>query len=226
MTDKRFKLGILFTGLYLIALAVYACVHWTEVMALAPNALGDALAGAASPLAFLWLVLGYMQQGEELRLNTEALRLQAEELKASVEQQRRMATVAEQQFQEMRDKDLDRHTPRFRQYLVNSSPYNAQPNYVLKLTNEGASCESVVANIRMPWGVTRQNITQIEYMGTWAITLPWHDQTPTEGPAQVVINVVTMGRGALTCSIDMAFVRDGKGDLVLDIVSLTPFAPR
>lgn len=117
-------------------------------------------------------------------------------------------------------------TPRFRHYLVKTSPDIKQPNYALKLKNEGASCESVVANIWMPWGVTRQEVVQIDYMGTWTITLPWYEQTPSEGPVRVVINVVTLGRGALTCSIDMAFVRDGNGDLILDIVNLTSFAPR
>ena len=45
-----------------------------------PNELGDFLAGASAPLAFLWLVLGYFQQGEELRQNTQALTLQTEEM--------------------------------------------------------------------------------------------------------------------------------------------------
>ena len=47
------------------------------------NEFGDFIAGAFAPLAFLWLVLGYYQQGKELQQNTEALRLQADELKAT-----------------------------------------------------------------------------------------------------------------------------------------------
>ena len=39
-----------------------------------PNSVGDFLAGVFSPVAFLWLILGYHQQGEELKLNTKALR--------------------------------------------------------------------------------------------------------------------------------------------------------
>ena len=52
---------------------------------------------------FLWLVLGYLQQGEELRLSTEALRLQADELKNSVEQQRELVEVTRQQVEGERD---------------------------------------------------------------------------------------------------------------------------
>lgn len=34
------------------------------------NEWGDFLAGASAPLALLWLVIGYFQHGQELRLNT------------------------------------------------------------------------------------------------------------------------------------------------------------
>lgn len=50
-----------------------------------PNEWGDFLAGFIAPLALLWLVVGYFQQGEELRLNTEALKAQQEELRQQVE---------------------------------------------------------------------------------------------------------------------------------------------
>ncbi|MBF7686433.1 hypothetical protein I2F17_11440 [Acinetobacter sp. B10A] len=51
------------------------------------NEWGDYLAGAFSPLAFFWLVMGYLQQGKELQQNTKALELQAQELKNSVAEQ-------------------------------------------------------------------------------------------------------------------------------------------
>lgn len=65
MTDKRYRIGIWVTGLYLLTLAIYVYMQRHAVLAMEPNEVGDALAGAASPLAFLWLVLGYLQQGEE-----------------------------------------------------------------------------------------------------------------------------------------------------------------
>jgi len=67
------------------------------------NEWGDFLAGSFAPLAFLWLVLGYLQQGDELRLSTDALRLQAEELKNSVEQQRELVEVSRQQVESERE---------------------------------------------------------------------------------------------------------------------------
>lgn len=62
------------------------------------NLWGDFLAGLFAPLAFLWLVLGYLQQGDELRQSTQALELQAKELKNSVEQQGRLVAVSRQQL--------------------------------------------------------------------------------------------------------------------------------
>ncbi|MDC4990929.1 hypothetical protein OHW12_15595 [Acinetobacter baumannii] len=61
---------------------------------LTSNELGDFLAGVFAPLAFLFLYLGYKQQGFELQQNTQALNLQAAELKNSVEQQRLLVEAA------------------------------------------------------------------------------------------------------------------------------------
>lgn len=59
------------------------------------NEWGDYLAGAFSPLAFFWLIMGYLQQGKELQQNTKALELQAQELQNSVAEQRN--SIIEQQ---------------------------------------------------------------------------------------------------------------------------------
>lgn len=71
-----------------------------------PNAWGDFFAGVSAPMAFLWLVVGYFQQGDELRQNTQALKLQekalqlqVEELRASVEQQKHLVEVTRQDLE-------------------------------------------------------------------------------------------------------------------------------
>ena len=60
--------------------------------------MGDFLAGFFAPLAFFWLILGYLQQGEELQNSTRALQQQAEELRNSVEHQRELVLVTRQQL--------------------------------------------------------------------------------------------------------------------------------
>ncbi|WP_339523896.1 hypothetical protein [Pseudomonas sp. EL_65y_Pfl2_R96] len=91
-------------GLVLSAIYLYGVYHFAgsrigslEVMAL--NEFGDFLAGVFGPISILWLVLGFFQQGLELRQNNEALRLQAVELKNSVEQQKELVSVSREQVQ-------------------------------------------------------------------------------------------------------------------------------
>lgn len=83
----RTKLALLFTVIYICGFALLAAIRFDELICLDLNELGDFLAGAFGPVALAWLVFGYFQQGDELRQGTEALRMQAEELNASVQQQ-------------------------------------------------------------------------------------------------------------------------------------------
>lgn len=61
------------------------------------NAWGDFFAGAAAPLALLWVVLGYLQQGEELQMNTAVLSAQQNELRRQVEETKLLAANSERQ---------------------------------------------------------------------------------------------------------------------------------
>lgn len=217
------RVGVVVSVLYVLLCFAYVGWNWGEMVKLHPNEVGDFLAGAFGPLALFWLVVGYFQQGEELRQNTEALRLQANELRSSVDQQQRMAEAAEAQVASMRDAELSLHTPRFVYHCVNNSPYDAQPNYLLRLKNEGADCQDVVANVRMPWGVTKSDTPSILYMESWEIPLPWHGQTPVEGPAEVNLRLVTRGRGRLRCGLKLRFVRENDGRLELVVDDFTSF---
>lgn len=76
-----------FTALYVGGAILIMGARFDELIKLELNAIGDLSAGVFGPVAFLWLVLGYLQQGRELKLSSEALRMQAHELKNSVEQQ-------------------------------------------------------------------------------------------------------------------------------------------
>ena len=90
------------TGIVLtVAYAVFAWwlvgdrIQTLQTMGL--NEVGDFLAGAFGPVAILWLVLGFFQQGIELRQGTHALLLQAKELQSSVEQQKELVAVSRDQ---------------------------------------------------------------------------------------------------------------------------------
>lgn len=153
-------LGIAITVVYLGILWFIFDGRLTEILLMSPNEIGDLLAGMFGPLAILWLILGFFQQGIELRQNTRALELQAEELKNAVEQQREMVSVSRKQFEAMteasqyeRARDENAIRPIFfleissvRQYQSNpfellpeTVPAGSGPYYIVEssLSNQG-----------------------------------------------------------------------------------------
>jgi hypothetical protein len=90
--------GLICSVAYIMLMVTYAMLNWDLVASLDPNEIGDFLAGTFAPLAFLWLVLGFKQQGDELQNSARALWLQSEELRNSVEQQRQLVEVTREQL--------------------------------------------------------------------------------------------------------------------------------
>lgn len=95
------NIGLAGTCVYLTFAVGNAASNWSDFSNLTPNEWGDLLAGIFGPLTFLWLLIGFFQQGkslrkqgEELQHSVDALNLQAKELAASVEQQREMVKIA------------------------------------------------------------------------------------------------------------------------------------
>lgn len=92
MKEKKMKrllaLGMKITAAYLlIVVAVVVLllwVGWIERRTLALNELGDFIAGSLGPLALIWLILSFVQQGEELGHSVEALERQAAQMAESV----------------------------------------------------------------------------------------------------------------------------------------------
>lgn len=92
---------------------IYFKIH-NGILPINLNEFGDFIAGTFAPLAFFWLVRGFYQQGKGLEQNSDALKMQAtelekttkalefqiQEMKASVEQQTRMAKVYEEEMQQ------------------------------------------------------------------------------------------------------------------------------
>lgn len=58
--------------------------------------LGDFFAGVFAPVAFLWLILGYAQQGDELGLTRKEVERQATALESTNLQQKILAQTAEE----------------------------------------------------------------------------------------------------------------------------------
>jgi len=90
-------IGLVFSAIYLYGIYYFAGSRLDTLKAMDLNELGDFLAGVFGPVSILWLILGFFQQGLELRQNNEALNLQAAELKNSVDQQKEMVAVTREQ---------------------------------------------------------------------------------------------------------------------------------
>lgn len=98
------NLGLFLTTGYFIALFLAILFNWSEFRNLRPNEWGDFIAGGLGPIAIFWLVLGFFQQGKEPSHSVDALNLQAEELRNSVEQQSKIANLTAQQLEVEREK--------------------------------------------------------------------------------------------------------------------------
>ncbi|MGR2826432.1 hypothetical protein FY048_13075 [Acinetobacter sp. 1124_18A] len=105
-TKSPYWIFILFTVFYFFILYKFFGITPVKVKALPANEIGDFLAGAFSPLAFLFLILGYLQntkalqiQSQELKASTDALHQQAQELANNVEEQRKLLSVTQQELE-------------------------------------------------------------------------------------------------------------------------------
>lgn len=122
--------GWVLTAIYLFGIALLVCLKKDSLHTLELNSIGDFLAGVFGPIAFLWLVLGYKQQGRELKISSDALRLQAKELRNSVEQQSKLVAVAADQLK-FQQEAFDLQAWRHQQEI--------SPRFDVKLSKEGLS---------------------------------------------------------------------------------------
>lgn len=97
MRNKLAWVGAVFTAIYLSGFTWFIFSRLSQLQKMELNNVGDFLAGAFGPIAFFWLILGFMQQGKELKLSSDALLLQAKELKASVRKQKELVAVSKSQ---------------------------------------------------------------------------------------------------------------------------------
>lgn len=150
--------GCVVSAGWIAFMGVFAWHRWAAIATMAPNEVGDFLAGVFAPLAFLWLVLGFFQQGRELQHSGEALWLQGQELRNSVEQQRELVNVTREQ--------MILETDRLRQEAVRARAL-AQPkldltlggwigsgrgrNQTFFLTNHGQDCTRLRLAFNIDW---------------------------------------------------------------------------
>lgn len=135
----RFKAEWLGWGLslvYLSCVGLFVYLVPQKLLSLELNAIGDFLAGVFGPIAFLWLVLGYRQQGTELRM-------QAAELKASVEQQTEMVKAQQVSLQNY-ERSLE---PLLKLEYSGERKDRNGCSEVFLIKNAGSYCDSIVIKV-------------------------------------------------------------------------------
>lgn len=82
------RLGLALTVVWVAAQLYYIVdvVGFTHFVAEGPPSVGGFLEGAFAPLAFLWLVIGFFLQREELQRSSRAIDLQYQEMRRTAEQ--------------------------------------------------------------------------------------------------------------------------------------------
>lgn len=152
-TQKLNWIGGGVTIAWLSAVIWYSFARSSGLASLEPNEIGDFLAGVFAPLAFFWLVLGFFQQGIELRNSGRALWLQGEELRNSVEQQRDLVQVTREQLtfegnrlaQEIGERRR-RSQPNIVIDLGGSTQSGREISQNFWMINHGRPCTGVVVN--------------------------------------------------------------------------------
>jgi hypothetical protein len=138
--------GIGITVAWLVILVALIIWKAGAVPKLGLNEWGDFLSGAAAPLALLWLVLGYFQQGIELRQNTAALQLQYEELKRQVSETAELAKNSARQAEAA--EGLVSVTGESVRQAAEQAEASYRPIFTLHGTNSGVDGRSMIlANV-------------------------------------------------------------------------------
>ena len=121
-------LGLVLTAAWVVAIAIVLHLKAGDIPGMTLNAWGDFLAGVSAPLALLWLVIGYFQHGEELRLNTRALEAQQEELRRQVNETATLAKSAERQARAAESLERLRRSSEIRETFRHVARGTARPD--------------------------------------------------------------------------------------------------
>jgi len=149
--SKKYRvIGVVLSAVWAILIAAYLIAKSINPLDLPPNEFGDFLAGVLGPLGILWIVLGFWQQGDELRSSVEALNLQSEELRNSVEQQKALVEVtrnqAEAEIEALAEERRARriaNAPNLHLHNAGGSSSGKVVNSKVSIWNTGTDCTDV-----------------------------------------------------------------------------------
>jgi hypothetical protein len=115
-----------YLGFLILYILIFLYFYANRSAAMSLNEIGDFLAGTFSPLAFLFLYLGYRQnskaleiQANQLATSNDSLQKQSDELAESVKQQTELVLTAKEELK----LTVTQHEQINRQQLIQAQPY-------------------------------------------------------------------------------------------------------
>ena len=199
--------GLILTVIYTAGMLLILNGRMGQLFTMPLNEIGDFFAGIFGPVAFLWLILGFLQQGKELQQSTKALELQATELNNSVEQQRKLVKVTKDQVEAQREASqvekklqLKAAEPNFIFQGVHANGSVDQWTYKINIKNTGNTVTKVsissdvklksISPSELPVWERNQSI-HIDFMfdgggtpDTSIFTINYTDESGSEGKSQ------------------------------------------
>lgn len=95
------KVGFGITFVWCIIICFLCWTNWNDIPDMKLSDWGSFLSGSTSPIALLWLVIGYLMQNKELNMNRNALKTQIEALQVQTEAAQVQAAAAKVQANEI-----------------------------------------------------------------------------------------------------------------------------
>ncbi|WP_407478474.1 hypothetical protein [Acinetobacter baumannii] len=168
MVKNAIRIGWILTFLWI---TIIIGLLITKPIPLTLNEMGDFIAGVSSPLAFLWVVVGYYQsqqalimQAEELSQNTKALSAQVEEMKKTTEIQENQLLELKQQHAELGKNERIKIQPFFDIKFVRLIEGASNNQYFIIIRFEIECMSSFARTISLSFGGVESESNYINYI--------------------------------------------------------------
>ncbi|MCX8809391.1 hypothetical protein [Vibrio parahaemolyticus] len=166
MNKNLTVIGFVMTALYMVGLLSILSDRIGQILVMDLNEVGGFFAGIFGPVAFLWLVLGFLQQGKELQQSTKALELQAAELNESVKQQQELVEVTRAQLEAERNvvelenkRRVEAAKPNFVFLAVGATHSSGKSTFRVNVKNTGSTSTNL--NIVFSEPMAHQHPTEV-----------------------------------------------------------------
>ncbi|MDY6467669.1 hypothetical protein SKM57_03585 [Acinetobacter faecalis] len=167
-TTFQYFTFVVITIIYFLILSNFFNINFNTIQRLEPNALGDFLAGTFSPLGFILLLLGYLQNSKAIQMQNKELKNSILEQKQLVEISQRELKLAQEQYNNETYKKIIQAQPyfHFSEIHLKSTMLN---NFKLiqlcfTLHNSRATCRDLKINIELSEQITSATVTVIELL--------------------------------------------------------------